>query len=117
MMPRLSSQYRVAGHDMSVYMHVHNTPLQIAAEMGLPALLAWLGLWFFLGKDLIRMALGRARDRFDRYLTLNALALSLAFLASGMLENNFGDSELITLLLFFVTAPYVVNKSNPATPA
>ncbi len=117
MMPRLSSEYQAAGRDMSVYMHLHNTPLQIAAEMGLPALLAWLGLWFFLGRDLIRMGLRRDPDRFVHYLTLNALALSLAFLAAGLLENNFGDSELITLLLFFVTAPYVVRKSNPSADA
>ena len=34
------------------------------------------------------------------------MCIVVAFLGAGLLEYNFGDSELVTLLMFFVTAPY-----------
>lgn len=98
-----------------LYQHLHNTPVQIAAEMGLVGLAAWLLLWGVLLRDFLRMARnGARRDWMGRFASANALCLSLAFLAAGLLEYNFGDSELLNLMVFFVLAPYVLTNREAA---
>ena len=81
--------------------HLHNVPLQIAAERGLPAL-AWWG-WFIVAAatDLAR----RLRDPASRTLAAGGLASLAAMLAAGMFEYNFGDSEFLMLLLVLITLP------------
>ena len=81
--------------------HLHNVPLQIAAERGLPALALWG--WFIaaLAIDLAR----RLREPGSRALAAGALAAVVAMLAAGLFEYNFGDSEFLMLLLVLVTLP------------
>ena len=81
--------------------HLHNVPLQIAAERGLPALALWA--WFIaaLVVDLAR----RLREPASRTLAAGGLAAVLAMLAAGLFEYNFGDSEFLMLLLVLVTLP------------
>ena len=81
--------------------HLHNVPLQIAAERGLPALALWA--WFIaaLALDLVR----RLREPASRTLAAGALAAVAAMLAAGLFEYNFGDSEFLMLLLVLVTLP------------
>jgi O-antigen ligase len=81
--------------------HLHNVPLQIAAERGLPALAVWI--WFIgtLVRDFWR------RRRSDAPSLSNAgLAIIGAMLAAGLFEYNFGDSEFLMLFLVLVTLPY-----------
>lgn len=89
------------------YQHLHNNFLQVAAETGLVGLAFWLALWIVLIRDLIRMWL-RSESEWVRFLSLNGLCISAAFHVAGCLEYNFGDSEVLILLLFFLTAPYAV---------
>ena len=81
--------------------HLHNVPLQIAAERGLPALALWL--WFVAAAalDLLR----RLRDPASRTLAAGGIAALAAMLAAGLFEYNFGDSEFLMLLLVLVTLP------------
>jgi len=81
--------------------HLHNVPLQIAAERGLPALAVWI--WFIatLVRDFWRM---RRSDQPS--LSNAALAGIGAMLAAGLFEYNFGDSEFLMLFLVLVTLPY-----------
>jgi O-antigen ligase len=81
--------------------HLHNVPLQIAAERGIPALIVWV--WFIatLVRDFWR------RRRSDAPSLSNAgLAAIGAMLAAGLFEYNFGDSEFLMLFLVLVTLPY-----------
>ena len=89
--------------------HLHNVPLQIAAERGLPALAVWL--WFIatLLRDFIRN-----RMKADPSLAYGALAVTVAMVAAGMFEYNFGDSEFLMLFLVLVTLPYAAGR-RPAT--
>lgn len=112
MVPRVADQYRSHQEFPDwLYQHLHNTPLQIAAEMGVFVLVAWLSIWVFLIRDFWSMARRdkehRSSDLMSRFLCYNGICIVIAFLGAGLLEYNFGDSELVTLLIFFVTAPYV----------
>ena len=93
--------YRVPGAVNQMNPHLHNVPLQIAAERGLPALAIWL--WFIA--TLVRDFWRRRTD--DQPSLSNAgLAVIGAMLAAGLFEYNFGDSEFLMLFLVLVTLPY-----------
>jgi O-antigen ligase len=81
--------------------HLHNVPLQIAAERGLPALAIWL--WFIA--TLVR-DFWRRRTSESPSLSNAGLAVIGAMLAAGLFEYNFGDSEFLMLFLVLVTLPY-----------
>ena len=81
--------------------HLHNVPLQIAAERGIPALAVWV--WFVA--TLVRDFWRRRRSEFPS-LSNAGLAAIGAMLAAGLFEYNFGDSEFLMLFLVLVTLPY-----------
>jgi len=88
--------------------HLHNVPMQIAAERGLPALAAWIWMVVVLVIDLIR----RLKFPESRFLAAAALGCIVAMFAAGMAEYNFGDSEFLMLFLVLMTLPYA---AKPAT--
>ena len=102
-------EYRPADAVNVTNPHLHNVPLQIAAERGLPALALWG--WFLVAAtlDLNR----RLRDRRSRTLAIAGLASLAAMLAAGMFEYNFGDSEFLMLLLVLVSLP-AASTAGPA---
>ena len=91
--------------------HLHNVPLQIAAERGIPALLVWLWFVFTLLRDFFR---ARHSTRVPSVVTAG-LACTVAMLAAGMFEYNFGDSEVLMLFLVLVTLPYAAERVPPET--
>lgn len=93
--------------------HLHNVPLQIAAERGLPALAVWL--WFIV--TLIRDFVRKRRTSSSPSLATAGLAAVVAMLAAGMFEYNFGDSEFLMLFLLLVTLPYAADRATVTAPA
>jgi O-antigen ligase len=91
--------------------HLHNVPLQIAAERGLPALAIWIWFIIVLIRDLAR----KTRSSTLRSLPTAALAAVVAMLAAGMFEYNFGDSEFLMLFLLLVTLPYAADRVPAST--
>jgi O-antigen ligase len=88
--------------------HLHNVPLQIAAERGLPALGIWI--WFVL-----TAAVGlwqRFRTDRPRYLAAAGLGALAAMLAAGFFEYNFGDSEFLVTLLILLTLPWAAIRTT-----
>jgi O-antigen ligase len=85
--------------------HLHNVPLQIAAERGLPALGVWLWFIVALAIEMVR----RVRRATDRVLPAAACGAIAAMLAAGMFEYNFGDSEFLMLFLVLVTLPFAAD--------
>jgi O-antigen ligase len=110
MVQPLYAQYREPDAVNAVNPHLHNVPLQIAAERGLPALAIWL--WFIVGLivDLSKML----RDRRQKLLAATALAAVVSMLAAGMFEYNFGDSEFLMLFLIIVTLPFASARARTA---
>jgi O-antigen ligase len=97
--------YRDATAVNAINPHLHNVPMQIAAERGLPALVVWLWFIVVLARDLIK----RRRGGFPS-LANGALAAVVAMLTAGMFEYNFGDSEFLMLFLVLVTLPYAAER-------
>ncbi len=112
LVPRVYQEYQDA-IDGRVNPHLHNVPLQIAAERGLPARAAWLWFVAALSAALVRLF----RTARDRVLPAAALAAVVAMLAAGMFEYNFGDSEFLMLLLVLVTLPFAAARRDPEAPA
>ena len=81
--------------------HLHNVPLQIAAERGLPALALWL---WFVGAVVVDLA-KRVRHKSTQGVAAAGLAAVASMVAAGMFEYNFGDSEFLMLLLVLITLP------------
>jgi O-antigen ligase len=86
--------------------HLHNVPIQIAAERGLPALAVWIWFVIVAGRDLWR----QLRARIAPAVAATGLAALVAMLAAGLFEWNFGDSEFLMLFLGLITLPYAAAR-------
>jgi O-antigen ligase len=110
MVQRLYAEYRGPDAVNQINPHLHNNPLQIAAERGLPALAIWL--WFIVA--LVRDLWKRFTADQHRALTAAALATIVALLTAGLFEYNFGDSEILMLFLIVVTLPAAADRGAAA---
>jgi O-antigen ligase len=90
--------------------HMHSVPIQVAASMGLPGLIAFGWLVFALFRALARARHCAGKDPFFRAATDGGEAGLVAFLAAGLVEWNFGDSEILTLLCFLVGAAIAAGR-------
>jgi O-antigen ligase len=102
------AEYRDEGAIKEVNPHLHNVPVQIAAERGLPALAIWVGLIGVLAVDLWRLF----QNGQHRVLGATALAALASMLAAGLFEYNFGDSEFLMLFLLLVTLPFAAVRPS-----
>ena len=103
--------YKDADGINEVNPHLHNVPLHIAAERGLPAVAVWL--WFIVTvARKLRLCL---KDPKSRALAAGGLAALLSMLGAGMFEYNFGDSEFLMLLLVLLTLPIAVTQPDGTT--
>ncbi len=102
-----------------MYQHMHNNFLQIAAERGIPGLLIWL--WFMgrLAWDALlvcRRAKSREESSFRMQeallASIAALGAWVGLMSAGMLEYNFGDSEVLALFFFIAGSPYVFRAAT-----
>jgi O-antigen ligase len=107
---RVYPQYRDPDAVLKVAPHLHNVPLQIAAERGLPALGLWA--WFVSAVVVGATRLFRAAGREGpiRFVAATALGAVVAMLGAGMFEHNFGDSEFLILFLVLITLPFAAAK-------
>jgi O-antigen ligase len=125
MIPRVYEQYRPDYAINKVNPHLHNVPLQIAAERGVPALAIWS--WFVVSLFVAlfrlfrshtdpstRSGSSRARSRDDKVPAAAALAAVAAMLGAGLFEYNFGDSEFLMLFLVLVTLPFAAAHDDNA---
>jgi O-antigen ligase len=93
--------------------HLHNVPMQIAAERGLPALAAWA--WFIVGAAAgIWPLLRRGRARVLAAAGLGGIA---GMLGAGLFEHNFGNSMFLMLFVVLLTLPFASEREDPAEGA
>ena len=96
-----------------MYLHMHNNFLQIAAERGIPGLLLWLWFMAQLGWQAFRLFCASGGSGETGFAAAAALGGWVALLAGGMFEYNFGDSEVLTLFLFMMSAPHAAAALEP----
>ena len=103
-----------------MYQHMHNNILHIASAMGLPGLALWLWLMIKLALDSLQtyrfarsdaFPYGEEARREASLISSAALGCWVALMAAGLFEYNFGDSEILTLFLFIMSAPYAYNPT------
>ncbi|MDX2043574.1 MAG: O-antigen ligase family protein [Acidobacteriota bacterium] len=87
--------------------HTHSTPIQIAMDRGVPALLCygwWIAALLIAAyKDFKQKSQpDNQAGLFSSGLSLGAFAAVIGFSLSSLTNYNFGDSEALTLLLFVV---------------
>ena len=84
--------------------HLHNNLVQIAAERGIPTLLAWLVFmaWAFVFQ--LAFLKNRASPVFPH--AAAGAASILALFTAGLFEYNFADSEIIVLFLVLISWPF-----------
>ena len=94
--------------------HLHSTPLQLAFDRGLPMLVLWLWLmiafWFFIAD-----AERSARDSSDTNshgLLLGILGALTGFLASSLVNYNYGDAEATMMFWFLMGLAMVLSRKE-----
>src|SRR5437868_7067503 len=106
------NEWGFPGSDM---LHAHSTPIQLAFDRGLPALLFWLWLMYAFWKLSARAeTLWRgAPDAGTHGLALGIRGALAGFLASSLVNYNFGDAEvaLLVWLLMGVVVVLSVDKT------
>jgi O-antigen ligase len=112
MVKEVYATYRDPDAVEPVNVHLHNVPMQIAAERGIPALAIWVWFVLVLLRDMVRML----RTSPHPSLPAAGLASVVAMLAAGLFEYNFGDSEFLMLFLVLATLPYAALRA-PGDPA
>ncbi|MCC7008762.1 MAG: O-antigen ligase family protein [Acidobacteria bacterium] len=88
--------------------HLHNVPMNIAAERGLPALAVWL--WFIAAAAAPLWR--QVREGPAQAIAAAGLAAIVAMLAAGLFEYNFGDSEFLMLFLGLITLPFAARARS-----
>jgi hypothetical protein len=92
--------------------HFHSTPIQIAVESGLPALIAWIVFMAAYWRMLVQLV-ARAREEKDRWaygFALGVLGGASGFLASSVVHYDFGDSVVIFLFFFLAGISLAVRQ-------
>ncbi len=107
----LYPSYRVPGFVNPIPGHLHNNLVMIAAETGIPSLLAYLAFVgaFFLGA--LRILRRTPRGDPARGVTLGAIGAMAALFAAGMFEYNFGDVEVLMATLVVATLPFAAARA------
>jgi hypothetical protein len=107
--PAYAPDYAVRRHTS----HLHNTPLQVAAERGLVGLALWLWLFaaFFVRAGAIWRRLPAHAEQ-DRALLAGCVAAVAAFLVAGLFEYNFGDTEVLLVAMNIMALPFVIERDH-----
>ena len=96
------------------YRTLHSNVVQLAVDTGAVGVLAWLFLWlsYFIAAG---RRLTSDDDPANRWVALASLSAVIAFLAGGLFETNFYDSEVVMLTYFLMALPFVYNKGRTFT--
>jgi hypothetical protein len=102
------AEWGFPGSDM---LHAHSTPIQLAFDRGLPALLFWLWLMLAFWRLAARAERLRrdAPDAGAHGLALGVTGALAGFLASSLVNYNFGDAEVALLVWWMMGVTIVMN--------
>lgn len=107
------NEWGFPGTDM---LHLHSTPLQLAFDRGLPALVFWLLLMWLFWRTAARGEKS-LRDSSDtnRYgVLLGATGAVAGFFASSLVNYNFGDGEVALVFWWLLGIVVVLTRDERA---
>lgn len=107
------NEWGFPGHDM---LHLHSTPLQLAFDRGLPMLALWLWLmtafWLYIAQA--EKSARELTDTNSSGLLLGILGALTGFLASSLVNYNYGDAEVAMMFWWLMGLAMVVSESQTA---
>ncbi len=98
--------------------HFHSTPIELGVELGLPALGAWIVLMAVYWLVLVRLVkqTRKSSDPFPYGLSLGILGATSGFLATSLVNYDFGDSVVVFLFWFLaglaLALDHLLNRSS-----
>ena len=103
------NEWGFPGKDM---IHLHSTPLQLAFDRGVPMLVLWLWLMsaFWLHTADSEKSARDSTDTNSHGLLLGILGALTGFLASSLVNYNFGDAEAIMMFWFLMGLAVVLAR-------
>jgi putative inorganic carbon (hco3(-)) transporter len=110
------AEWGFPGEDL---LHLHSTPLQLAFDRGLPALVFWLWIIWLFWRTASRGEKS-LRDSSDtnRYgILLGATGAVAGFFASSLVNYNFGDGEVALVFWWLMGIVVVVERVNRDGPS
>lgn len=95
------TEWGFPGKDM---LHLHSTPLQLAFDRGLPMLVLWLWMMlaFWLTIARAERSFADLSDTNSYGILLGTLGALTAFLASSLVNYNYGDAEVAMMFWFLM---------------
>jgi O-antigen ligase len=91
--------------------HLHSNYFMVLATKGIFGIVFFIALFFaFFLKHFKYFR--NAREKTDRYLIFGCILAMISFHISGIFEWNYGDWEVLTLLLFIISIPFVLYNLN-----
>lgn len=98
--------------------HLHSTPLQLAFDRGLPMLGLWLWMmiafWVYIARG--EKSARDFSDTNSHGLLLGILGALTGFLASSLVNYNYGDAEATMMFWFFMGLALVLARPETALP-
>ncbi|MGH1362824.1 MAG: O-antigen ligase family protein [Calditrichia bacterium] len=92
--------YRVPGH-YAYLGHSHNDFLNLAANSGLPALIAWIAIWVSVISSMFKSVYNSAKTLFQRQVVFGCLLAIVAIWFSSFFQCYYTDLENNIAWLFF----------------
>lgn len=103
-------EWRLFDNGFQPMSHFHSTPLQLAVERGLPALLMWLVVLGIYARSLWR-GLRKASDWQSKGILLGCIGSMIGFFASGIVHYNLGDAEVA--MVFYILMAFGTKLAEP----
>lgn len=107
-------------HNSSIesgHSHVHSTPLQILVEMGpvgLAAFIWWMAVFLKISYTAFRNI--KNENIYEKSLMLGIFSAFIGFLINGMVEFNFGDSEVVMVVYILMGLTLLIRDGSRFHP-
>lgn len=92
--------------------HMHSTPLQLAFERGVPTLLIWI-VWIFIYLKMLWRGVRREDLEWpEQGILLGSFGGTVGFLVSGLVQYNWGDSEVVMIFYLLMGLSLAVSRTG-----
>ena len=105
----LSDPYKVEAIQPRGFIHVHNTFLQFAAEIGLLGLFTFLYLMFFIIKKMIIYYRNSNNNNISLFHLATIISI-IIYLVQGLTQHNFGKTEPLSLFMIMIALNVLIKN-------